>query len=64
MNLTFELDLDCIKMNQHTEYVGQKSVCSVMLSGHTYTQTHRHFGPITPPGLLKWSEMKQVVKEF
>ena len=41
MKLTFELDPDMVKVNQHAKYLGQRSFSSKLLSGHTHTETHR-----------------------
>jgi len=38
MNLTFELELHRVQMNQYTKYLGQRSFNSKFFSGHT---THR-----------------------
>ena len=39
MTLTFELDLDSVKMNHHAKYLGQRSFRSKVFSGHTDIQT-------------------------
>jgi len=35
--LTYDLDLDSVKVNQHAKYLGQRS-----LSSNVIAQTHRH----------------------
>jgi len=56
MTLTFELDLDRVKMNHHAIYLGQKSFGSkVIARTHRHTHCHWHTGPFALPGPLKWS---------
>jgi len=40
MILTFELDLDMVRMNQHTENLGHRSFSSKNYSPDTQTYTH------------------------
>ena len=62
MILTFELDLDCTKLNRHAKYLGQRAFSSKTI---VQTQTHTHSGPITLPGPLKrLVNMERVVKEI
>jgi len=49
LTLTFERDLDNVKMNRRAKYLDQRSIFQNLLSGHTHT------GPIALPGPLKWS---------
>jgi len=56
MTLTFELDLDRVKMNHHAIYLGQKSFSSkVIARTHRHTHCHARTGPFALPGPLKWS---------
>jgi len=59
MTLTFEYDLDMVKLNQQTTYLGQRSCSSKVLSAHTHTHTHTHKHTHTQPSALsrprKWS---------
>jgi len=51
--LTYELDVDKIKMNHHAEYLGQRKVI-LFYSYHMNTDTHTDSGPIALAGPLKW----------
>jgi len=50
MTLTFELNLDSIKMNQFSKYLGQKSTTSKVI---VETPRHAHIWPNALPGPLK-----------
>jgi len=51
MTLTFELDLDTVKMSKQDKYLGQKSIVQNLLSVNMQT----HNGPIALPVPLKSS---------
>jgi len=53
MTLTFECDLDMLKLNQQTTYLGQRSCSSKVLSAHTHK--HKHTQPSALSGPRKWS---------
>jgi len=59
MTLTFEYDLDSIKMNENVKRLGHGSVSSkviVRTDRDTHTRTHTHTpGPIIVRGPLTWS---------
>jgi len=58
--LTFEPDLEKVKLNQRAKYLGQKSFHSKVI-GHTIVQTHTlqtHIQSSALPGLRKWSVTK------
>jgi len=44
MTLTFELDLDSVKLDQTAKYRDGRSLSSKVIVQHT--QTHTHTGPI------------------
>jgi len=52
MILTFESDLDSVKMNQQTKYLSQRSSSYKVI---VCTHRHRHTRPTAPPGPLKQS---------
>ena len=41
MTLTFEPDLESVKMNQHAKYVGQMLFNSKVIIARTHRHTHR-----------------------
>ena len=43
MNLTFELDLDRVKVNLHVRYLGQWSFRIFIVHTHTHTHTPTHW---------------------
>jgi len=55
MTLTFELDLVKIKLNQRAKYLHQRSIRSKVI---VQTRREIHIGPITLPGPLKWSVIR------
>jgi len=58
MTMTFETDLDSVKVNQHARYLDQRSHSSkiiVRTHRHTHTQTHSDTVPIALLGSLEWS---------
>jgi len=63
MTLTFELDLDIVKMKQRAKCLGERLSTSKVIvrththrhtHTHTHTCTHTHSGPIGLPGPLGW----------
>jgi len=43
LTLTFELDLDTVKVNQRVKYLGQRLfIVQKLLSGHADAHTHTH----------------------
>jgi len=61
VTLTFELDLDSVKMNQHDDdvvYLGQRSFSSkVIVRTHRHTYTH-------PTDCTTWTTIKVVDKIY
>jgi len=56
--LTFKLDLDSVKVNQHARNLGQRSFSET--SGHTHTRTHTH----TPNrSLYEWSVTVEISRD-
>jgi len=53
MTLTFEVDLDSVKMNQLAKYLGQRSSNSKVI-----VRIDTHAEPIALAGPLKWSVIK------
>jgi len=49
MTLTFKLDLDSLKTNQHAKYIGPR----VVEFKSYYPETLTHVRPIARPGLLR-----------
>ena len=52
MIVTFEYDLDRVKVNQHAKYLGQRSFSSKV---DVYSRTDVHAGPTALPGPLNCS---------
>jgi len=55
MTLTFELDLDRVKMNQRAKYLRQRSSNSKVIIPTRRHHTHTHTRSNALRGLLNWS---------
>jgi len=66
MTLTFELDIDMVKMNQPAGYLGHRSLSSkAIVWTHQQTDTHTHSRPIAlPVPLTLWSATTSDVRHI
>ena len=57
MTLTFNFDLNSVKVNQHVIYLSQRS-----FGRKSIVRTQTDIGSIALPGLLKWPETVNLLR--